>query len=269
MSATAAATRPRIDTLIPHFEREAGSYLAPTYCRVRRNEFLLQRMLAPEIFDREYSRALDIGCGVGFKCLLLGEVAHEVDGIDLDAPYHGFPGSEPAAVFGQRLLSGIGCAWARLEAVHAYDAFLARHADTYDLIVSDYLVEHVADVAALHAAIHAALRPGGAVVHAVPNTHEALDQFVRLNARPSIREFAKAALGMLRRGTRAQKITGHGLLVPIPHSEFLTDYRRQLDVYRLEHNVFAMIEAGFEITRIVPTREHTYTVVARRARDAR
>ena len=268
MPIASAYTSERMDTLVAQFEELARSQVGPGYCRVRRNEFVLQRMLLPDIFDHTYGRALDVGCGIGFKSLLLGDIAREVDGIDLAVPYHGFRGHAPAAVVGQTLLDRVGCTWATLSPVDDLDRFLEGRPEHYDLIVTDYLVEHIADVALLHAAILRALQPGGVVVHAVPNTHDAIEQFVRLNVGASVRDIAKSLVGVLRRRRRAQKMTARGVLVPIAHSEFLSDFGSQFDVYRLERNVFPMIEAGFEIVRIVPTREHCYTVVGRRPAGA-
>jgi SAM-dependent methyltransferase len=254
----------KTDVLAARFTTAASEHVSPAYCRTRHHEFLLQRMLLPGVFSRDYEQALDLGCGVGFKALLLGDVAKVVHGVDIDTPYHGFVGKEPAAVAGQKILDAIGCSWATLTTANDFARFLGERERCYDLITSDYVVEHIADVAPLHSAICRALRPGGTVVHTIPNTHDAIEQFIRLNLRPSLRELAKAFVGVLRPRRRAQKITVLGILAPIPHSEFLLDYGAQFDVYRIEHNLFAMIEAGFEIASVVPTREHSYTVVARR-----
>ena len=253
----------RAAALVEAFEREAAGLIGPGYCRTRRGEFRLQTMLMPEVFARPFNRALDIGCGIGFKALLLGDVATEVDGVDLDVPYLGFAGSEPAVVAGARVLGRIGCAWARLRGAPDLTADLRAHAGGYDLIVSDYLVEHLADLAPFHAAVLDALLPGGTVIHTVPNTHDAIEPFVRLNARPRLREIAKAVIGLVR-GGRRQSLTRFGTLVPIPHSEFLTDYGAQFDVYRVERTAYSMIETGFTISHLQPTREHSYTIVGRR-----
>ena len=42
----------------------------------------------------------------------------------------------------------------------------------YDLIVTAFLAEHVADPRAFHASVHAALRPGGLAFHAFPTLYE-------------------------------------------------------------------------------------------------
>src|SRR5439155_389068 len=114
----------KIDSLVTRFASEAGGHIPPTYCRTRHHEFLLQRMLLPEVFGRRYDQALDIGCGVGFKSLLLGDVARIVHGVDIATPYHGFAGPEPAAVAGQKILDTIGCSWATLTVVRDFGQFL-------------------------------------------------------------------------------------------------------------------------------------------------
>lgn len=249
------------------FSAEAGIYFSRNYCYIRGNEFVLQRMLMPEIFSRQFENALEIGCGVGFKAFLLRDLAHKVVGIDIDRPYHGFPGNRPAAEHGQDVLVRLRCNNVHLEAVPDFIDYLKKHRSSFDLVVSDYVMEHIADVDALHSAIFQSLRPGGAVIHTLPNTHDALEQFVRLNAQSSWKQLAKSILGCFSPRKRTQKMAINGTLVPITHSEFLGDFGQQFDIYRLERNAYAMIDCGYEISRIVPTREHSYTIAALRPRE--
>ena len=50
------------------------------------------------------------------------------------------------------------------------DALAAR--GPYDLVVSAFLAEHVADARALHRSVYAALRPGGTALHTFPTLYE-------------------------------------------------------------------------------------------------
>ena len=144
------------------------------------------------------------------------------------------------------------------------ERYRALAENAHDLIVSDYVLEHVPEPEPLYRAIFAALKPGGIAVHTCPNTHDAMDTFLRLNLGASLKEFVKAAAGLALGRKRRQRVTLNGLLVPITHSEYISDYARQFDVYKLESYVYPMIEAGFVIERVVPTREHSYTVAARK-----
>lgn len=264
MNLASGFTNPDHERLIGRFEAAIGPYPTPEYCKLRRGEFLLQRMLLPEIFMQRFSSALEIGCGIGYKSLLLSEIAAHVDGIDMSEPYHGFPGELPAAVYGQQILDKIGANRVRLAVAEDFTAHLGAHRNAYDLIVTDYVLEHVPEPVPLYRAIHDSLVPGGVAVHTCPNTHDAIDTFMRLNLGASLKEYAKAVAGLLLGRKRRQKLTWNGLLVPITHSEYISDYARQFDVYKLESYVYPMIEAGFVIERVVPTREHSYTVAARK-----
>lgn len=264
MTPARAFTNPDHERLIARFETEIGAYPTPEYCRIRRGEFLLQRMLLPEIFSRRFDRALEIGCGIGYKSLLLAEIAGEVEGIDMREPYHGFPGDQAAAIYGQQILDKIGANRVRLSIAEDFAAYLTARKSAYDLIVTDYVLEHVPEPVPLYRAIYGALAPGGLAVHTCPNTHDAIDTFMRLNLGASIREYLKAVAGLFLGRKRRQKMTWNGLLVPITHSEYISDYARQFDVYKLESYVYPMIEAGFVIERVVSTREHSYTVAARK-----
>lgn len=267
MAVAVTFMNPEHERLVAQFEQTIGPYPTPEYCRLRRGEFLLQRMLLPDIFARRFGRALEIGCGIGYKSLLLSEVADRVEGIDMSEPYHGFPGSLAAAAYGQQILAKIGADRVNLSIAEDFTEFLRGREGAYDLIVTDYVLEHVPEPLPLYRAILAALTAGGVAVHTLPNTHDAIDTFMRLNLGASLREFAKAVAGFLLGRSRRQKLTLHGLLVPITHSEYISDYRRQFDVYKLESYVYPMIEAGFVIERVVATREHSYTVVARKPAD--
>lgn len=256
-----------IDDLDRRFQEQMGKYATREYCYIRRYEFLLQRMLLPDVFGRRYRHALEIGCGIGYKAMLLTEIATQVDGIDLDTPYHGFPGELPAAESGRRILTGIGCVRVQLTAGADFIGFLRERPSAYDLLVTDYVMEHIREPLPLYEAMYAALEPGGVAVHVLPNTHDALEQFVRLNLNPPFKELLRVAVALLRRRRRRQRIRFNGMFVPVTHSEFIDDYRDQFNVYRLENHVYPMIRCGFDIEKLVPTREHAYTVVARRPKD--
>ena len=76
--------------LVALFCRETSHSVGPNYFRVRQLEFDLLRMLEPDFFSFAYEKALELGCGIGFKALLTSQFARHVDALDLDAPYHGF-----------------------------------------------------------------------------------------------------------------------------------------------------------------------------------
>lgn len=230
-------------------------------------EFRLQQMLLREIFSRQYQHALDLGCGIGYKALQMTRFANFVDGIDIGAPYHGFVADESAVAIGSRIFSEIGCSQVSLISSDFSD-YLTKHPAAYDLIYSDYVLEHVPNLVDLLSAVYVALEKDGVFMNVVPNTHDALVQFALENMQPSLRGIARVMKGYVKQflggNKRHSRFTAMGVFIPAPHSEFISDFRRQFEVYRLENYVNPMIEAGFVVEAVVPTREHAYTVVCRK-----
>lgn len=242
---------------------EGASSVGPNYFRTRRLEFELQQMLLPDLYRTSYDRVLELGCGIGFKALLMSRFATRTDGIDVSAPYHGFATDLPAVERGKQILRKVGCDDVFLE-TGDYIGILAGRRSLYDFVYSDYLFEHVPDLPPLYQAMFECLKPRGTMVHVVPNTHDALIQLSKLNLLPKrslLWPILRGYLARLRGGTnRHQKVTSSGWVVPITHSEFLTDYFDQFEVYRLENYVFPLIETGFRVSSIVPIREHSFAV---------
>lgn len=255
------------EALVKAFCDEGASSVGPNYFRIRRLEFELQRMLMPNLFRNKYDRALDLGCGIGFKALLMSHFAARTDGVDVSEPYHGFETDLPAAERGRQLLRMIGCESVFLE-VGDYLSILAGRPNSYDLIYSDYLLEHVPDLPPLCRAMFTSLKPQGTMIHLVPNTHDALIQLSQQNLLPKrsvIRPLLRAYAARFRHGSkRHPKLTLNGWFVPETHSEFLTDFSDQFEVYRLENYVFPLIEAGFQVLSIVPIREHSFAVACQK-----
>lgn len=254
------------ECLLDRFCREAAESVDPHYFRTRRQEFELVRMLAPDFFGRRYGRALELGCGIGFKALLATQIADHVDGVDMETPYHGFRAQEPSAEIGRALLEKAGVMNVHLFAGDLV-SFMTARPNEYDLVYSDYLLEHVPDLPPLYDAMRTCLKPGGRILHVVPNTHDALIQMAKENLQPTLPGLFRVLKGfvkhrLLEGKKRYPKVKLNGMFIPITHSEFLDDYAEQFEVYRLESYVFPMMEAGFAISAIQPLREHSYAVSA-------
>lgn len=251
------------DRLTAAFCDAAARYVGPNYFRTRRLEFALQRMLLPHLFCDRYDRVLELGCGIGFKALLMSEFAEHVDAIDIDQPYHGFRANTSSVDIGRELFEEVGSNRIQL-AVGDFSAFMNERPSQYDVVYSDYLFEHVPDLPPLCDAMRTALRPGGVALHILPNTHDALIQLAQENLQPTFRALKKVAKAGIKHAfngiRRRPKMTAAGYFVPETHSEFISDFRDQFEVYRMENYVFPMIEAGFRIDDIVPIREHSLCI---------
>lgn len=254
------------------FYAQAQAHANPGYFRIRRLEFELQRQLEKDFFAAApFGSVLELGCGLGFKSLLWREFAHEVQGIDMAQPYHGFQTAEPSALVGQRIFDSIGAQGVSLSVADQHE-FLQAHPEGYDLIFSDYLFEHVPDVDQLSRDIFNALKPGGRTVHIVPTTSAALLELARANLEPSLRDVWEIAKNYAKRWLRGEKrhakLTPAGFVVPITHSEFTNSYAEQLSIYELERSIFPLMEAGFVIQAIQPIRETSVSVYAAKPEKA-
>ncbi|WP_187170469.1 class I SAM-dependent methyltransferase [Salidesulfovibrio onnuriiensis] len=256
------------ENVVSQCGREFEPFVGPDYCRVRTLEFQLQTMLQPALLELDDKPVLELGCGLGFKSLLWSRHAREVVGIDMDAPYHGFNTSEPSVVAGQRVLDSVGVNNVTLRAGDLFE-HLDSCGERYSLIFSDYLMEHISDLPRLASCMHKALAPGGRTVHTVPTTQAGLLELVRANLEPSLRDVWEIVKNYAKRFVRGEKrharFTPGGWIVPITHSEYTASYNKQLRIYELESYVFPLMEAGFIIESIVPLRETSVSILARKA----
>lgn len=254
-----------LERQVEQFCATAQGLVGPGYFRVRRLEFALQRMLQPQAFASRFEHALELGCGLGYKALLWSGFADEVVGVDMPTTYHGFASRQPAAQAGQDILERVGASRVSLRTGELLP-FLADTPETFDLIYSDYLLEHIEDPATLCRAVHRALRPGGTTLHIVPVASLAYMELARTNASISLASLREAVAGTFKRWLgrerRTASLTPNGWLLPLPHSEFACSFAEQIGIYTLERSLFPMIEAGLTIKAVTPVRDTAVSVWA-------
>ncbi|MEG3145664.1 bifunctional 2-polyprenyl-6-hydroxyphenol methylase/3-demethylubiquinol 3-O-methyltransferase UbiG [Sphingomonas sp. RT2P30] len=100
-------------------------------------------------------RALDVGCGAGLLCEPLARLGAAVTGIDAAA-------ENIAAALAHAALSG-------LKIDYRTGGIEALAGETFDLVTSLEVIEHVATPAAFVAGLAAALAPGGLLILSTPN----------------------------------------------------------------------------------------------------
>uniref|UniRef100_UPI0035CC1C98 bifunctional 2-polyprenyl-6-hydroxyphenol methylase/3-demethylubiquinol 3-O-methyltransferase UbiG n=1 Tax=uncultured Sphingomonas sp. TaxID=158754 RepID=UPI0035CC1C98 len=100
-------------------------------------------------------RALDVGCGAGLLCEPLARLGARVTGLDAAA-------ENVAAAAAHAAQSGLAIAY-RTGSVEDL------HGETFDLVTSLEVIEHVTDPAGFVAGLAAALAPGGLLVLSTPN----------------------------------------------------------------------------------------------------
>lgn len=97
-------------------------------------------------------RLLEVGCGSGTILYRLQSMGWEVEGVDFD----------PVAVENARS-KGLSVRFGELNEQGYPD-------DTFDVVISNHVIEHVPDPAALIAECHRVLKPGGQIVAYTPNS---------------------------------------------------------------------------------------------------
>lgn len=98
-------------------------------------------------------RVLDFGCGTGLLTLFLAPYARAIDGVDSSAGM--------IAVLAEKISAGeLG----KVRAIHwEGDGCLPPGSGTYDLVVTNMTMHHVADVPALLGVLVSVLAPGGMI----------------------------------------------------------------------------------------------------------
>lgn len=255
-----------VHLLEPHWQ---GLTPFSDYFRLRTYEFRTLRTLLPEVFSVESPSAVtaEIGCGFGFGSLLLLPFARHVRGFDIPVHYpsHAVGEAENSVQVARHLASGL-LGRRDLTFDTAWPHELPLDDASVDLIYSQYVLEHVPDIADVAREMGRVVRPGGTAVHIVPNAIDALMELARANARVPLRSLVA---GLLRRGTGGRTaLSLNGTIVPPVHSEFLTHFSEQFGVYSMERFTFPMIEAGFDVVHVTVTRESNRAIVFRRSSRA-
>lgn len=242
-----ALTRELIESLTPRARELTGF---DVYFEIRGIEFLLLFLKLSAIDGLRARRVLEIGCGIGFNLRLWAEVAELAVGTDLageierarrflpELPLDGRP--EPQV---------IATAAEELEGVNG----------EFDLIVSEYVLEHVRDLDQVLAKVADRLAPGGHAVHVLPNLTDRHDWYVTYRLQQSAPRRLRTAIS--ERGA-ARTLKSPFEHTP-PHEPSFGDFAREHSEYRLERWAMRMLAAGFEIVDFFSTRDVNTVLVTR------
>jgi SAM-dependent methyltransferase len=238
----------------------------PKYFQVRGYEYRLLRQLAPEYLGvhKRYRAGLEIGCGYGFKSIMLSRLVDSLIGIDIPVKYKGYVrGNYETSVDVAREI-GRRFALDNTRFAAMWPTELKLEDSTVSLIFSEYVLEHVPDLTRGIQEMYRVLEPGGLMIHVVPTTIDPILLFIKSQLKFSPLRLGAAVLHTITRKKRGHKLTYHGLYVPPPHSEHLHEYSEQFTLNSLEGFVFPMLEAGFRIEKLAATREHNRVIIARK-----
>jgi 2-polyprenyl-3-methyl-5-hydroxy-6-metoxy-1,4-benzoquinol methylase len=134
-------------------------YRKPLIGRIFRERINRGLRLLP---DRRFGRALEVGYGAGAVLLSLAPSVDELHGLDLDA--------DPASV--QRLLASRGCS-ATLRQGSVYE--LPYESDTFELVVSFSMFEHLHEYEKGLAEVTRVMRPNGLFVLGMPAVNKFME----------------------------------------------------------------------------------------------
>ncbi len=239
----------------------------PEYFRLRGLEFRLLRQLLPEYLSisKQYSSALEIGCGYGFNTLLLAPNCQKLLGIDIPEAYEGYvPQAHASSVEMAKILVNDKFLIPEIEFRTMWPTDLKLESESISLIFSEYVFEHIPQLDRAAKEMFRVLEPGGVMIHVVPGVMDAVIQFLRAQLDLSILDLAKLLVKKIIRRPDPRQIRINGTIIPACHSEFIDDYGKQIDVYSLENYLFPLLEAGFRIEKVLSTRHHNHVIVARK-----
>jgi ubiquinone/menaquinone biosynthesis C-methylase UbiE len=234
----------------------------PDYFRSRWNELRVIRSLLPHLFGPgQHERGLEVGCGYGFQTILLSTSCQHLTGIDIPVEYDGYvPAGKGTSVELARALAAeleVG----NVDFAHAWPDAVEADDGAFDFLFSAYVVEHIPDLEAAMREWARIVRPGGVMVHVVPAVEDSLYTLAQVNVRPPWRSLAA---GLLRRRPNRPVLRSNGTIVPPAHSEFVTSFEQQVEVYQLERTLHPAVEAGFSVETVTQSRSWNRVIAFRR-----
>ncbi len=237
------------------------------YFRLRCYEFRILRQLLPNLlsFKSRFKRGLEIGCGYGFKSLLLSHMCETLLATDIPIKLEGYVrGNYSSSVEIAEIVvkDKFQIQNVTFETVWP-DNLLNVNSNSIDFLFSEYVLEHIPKLPKAISEMYRVMSKEAIMIHVVPNTKDAIIQFVKeqinMPSKSLLKELVKKILG------RSSRVRINGIVIPPCHSEYIKDYSKQIDIYSLENYLFPMIDAGFKIEKIVSTREHNDVIVARKS----
>jgi SAM-dependent methyltransferase len=224
------------------------------YFDLRGTEFLLLLVRLSKVEGLQTRRILEVGCGAGFNLRLWGELAELAVGSDLpdeirkaERVLELFPPLDQGEI---RLIPGTGEDFAGIEG-------------EFDLILTEYVLEHVQDLTEVLANIRTRLAPGGMAVHVLPNLTDRHDWYVSYRLQTSWPARLRASV--------AERGVSETALTPFEHTTAhepsFGNYAHEHAGYRLEEWAARILEQGFEIVDFFSTRD-VNTVLVTRVLDA-
>ena len=214
----------------------------------RMAEFLLLLRRIAESRELPVRRLLEIGCGSGFSLRLWSQVAEKVTGVDLPQ----------AIALSRRLLAAYPSPLNNIDLVESRaEDFRAK--EKYDLIISQYVLEHVDEIPQVLNRILENLAPRGLAIHVLNNIESRTVWYVEYRQVTSLLRrlyHSWRERGLLRTVAGPFNYT-------IPHEPRFGSFAYEMTEYRLERWALRLFRAGFEVLDWFQTSDINYVFVTR------
>ncbi|SBW10868.1 hypothetical protein KL86DPRO_70070 [uncultured delta proteobacterium] len=249
---------------LTEWEFAVSDYLSPhhalftsfeRYFEYRTILFQMTRQLLPAYFSKQYDTVLEVGCGFGFHLLMMRPYAKRHIGVDIPGKYEGYVQADFQSSIEQAdyLLNksfGFG-----VELLGAYPDQLGMLADdSIDFMFSWCLLEHIPELAASAREWRRVLKPGGIMFHVVPTVLNAVESLLRTNLveEPVTMNIRRLLSGVPVPGT---------LVAPECHSEYISSFSQQFDVYTGDSYAKHFLRNGFTLEANVMIRDFENAMV--------
>lgn len=255
----------------------------PHYFEIQCFNFATMRRLLPDLFPlhRRYDLILEIGCGVGMHSLLLSRFANRLVGVDIPGFYAGYtPEGFKSSADVARAVVNDTFGVKHAEFADAFPDKLPLPDASTDLIFSWTVLEHIPDLPTSYKEMLRVLKPGGLMLHIVPNTMSAIHTMAMDNVTAAKQAPIKhpplgyiGAAGHLWREFR-KLATGYeephkpGMVIPPCHSEFLSDYADQLNLYISWSYLIPLLRLGMIMERLTPVNDFNYALALRKPTES-
>jgi len=215
----------------------------------RVSEFMLLFRMLSERISFPVSHLLEIGCGNGFSLRLWAEIADQVTGADL-----------PQAIdSARRMLEELPLPQANVQLLETRAEDLQLKA-SYELIVSQYVLEHVDDIEQSLMRIRAGLCPGAIGVHILINSVSRSNWYIQYRSQFS---WVSRICHSLQKKGALETLANPAVYTP-PHEPRFGTFDDELEHYRLDRWALRLMQAEFVADDWFQTSDINYVFVTRR-----
>jgi len=245
---------------ITQWELSVAEFLSPYYSvftpyeeyfRYRGNLFSMTRQLLPEYFNRQFDVLLEVGCGMGYHSLLLRPYAKKQIGVDIPGKYGDYVAKEFSSSPEMANFLVNTCFEQDVSFYEAYPDKLPMLGDnSVDFIFSWCLLEHIPNLTPPAKEWNRILKNGGIMLHIVPTVMNAIFQLLNANVIEK-KDMVRKDIGDL-----SGRLLFNGC-----HSEFISTFKEQVDVYSCNNYAAPFLQNGFELIKLQPIRDFETALV--------